>query len=69
MRYTSPFFLAIFSIVTFLTLGSERAISADRPFAKIGHIVVIITENRSFDQLYGLFPAAEGLATGPFTQA
>jgi phospholipase C len=30
--------------------------------AKIGHIVVIYAENRSFDNLYGLFPGASGVA-------
>jgi phospholipase C len=29
---------------------------------RIEHIVVIYTENRSFDHLYGLFPGAEGIA-------
>jgi phospholipase C len=29
---------------------------------RIGHIIVIYLENRSFDQLYGLFPGAEGIA-------
>ena len=29
---------------------------------KINHIVVIYLENRSFDNLYGLFPGADGLA-------
>jgi phospholipase C len=29
---------------------------------RIGHIVVIFMENRSFDHLYGLFPGADGLA-------
>jgi len=29
---------------------------------KINHIIVIYLENRSFDQLYGLFPGAEGIA-------
>jgi phospholipase C len=29
---------------------------------KIGHIVVIYAENRSFDNLYGLFPGANGIA-------
>jgi acid phosphatase len=33
------------------------------PFAKIGHIVVIYTENRSFDHVFGLFPGADGLST------
>ena len=37
---------------------------ADGPqgLAKIGHIVVIYLENRSFDNLYGLFPGAEGIS-------
>ena len=30
--------------------------------AKIEHIVVIFAENRSFDNLYGLFPGANGIA-------
>ena len=30
--------------------------------AKIDHIVVIYAENRSFDNLYGLFPGANGVA-------
>src|ERR1700693_3157772 len=29
---------------------------------KIRHIVVIYAENRSFDNLYGLFPGADGIA-------
>jgi acid phosphatase len=31
------------------------------PFARIGHIVVVFTENRSFDHVFGLFPGAEGI--------
>ena len=31
------------------------------PLAKIGHIVVIFEENRSFDNIFGLFPGANGL--------
>ena len=31
------------------------------PFSRIGHIVVIFTENRSFDHVFGLFPGAEGV--------
>jgi phospholipase C len=36
-----------------------------RPIAgldRINHIIVIYLENRSFDQLYGLFPGADGIA-------
>lgn len=29
---------------------------------KIDHILVVYLENRSFDNLYGLFPGANGLA-------
>jgi phospholipase C len=29
---------------------------------RIGHIVVIYAENRSFDHLFGLFPGANGIA-------
>lgn len=29
---------------------------------KVGHIIVLYLENRSFDNLYGLFPGADGLA-------
>ena len=29
---------------------------------KVGHIIVIFLENRSFDNLYGLFPGADGIA-------
>src|SRR5262245_21818860 len=34
----------------------------DVALAPIGHIVVIYLENRSFDNLYGEFPGADGLA-------
>ena len=32
------------------------------PLTKIGHIVVIFEENRSFDNFFGEFPGANGLA-------
>lgn len=38
---------------------------------KLGHIIVIYAENRSFDNLYGLFPGANGInkaAPGQYTQ-
>ncbi len=37
---------------------------ARNPFAAIGHIVVIYTENRSFDNVFGLYPGADGLGIG-----
>src|SRR5438874_2749569 len=38
----------------------SRTTSTD--LEKIQHIVVIYAENRSFDNLYGLFPGANGIA-------
>jgi len=32
-----------------------------RGLNKIGHVIVIFLENRSFDNLYGLFPGADGI--------
>ncbi len=49
-------------------LGAALAGCADQPartgsgLDKIQHIVVIYAENRSFDNLYGLFPGADGIA-------
>jgi acid phosphatase len=36
--------------------------SGSQGLERIGHIVVIYAENRSFDNLYGLFPGANGIA-------
>ncbi len=40
----------------------ERVPQLDR----IGHIIVLFLENRSFDHLYGLFPGAEGVQDSGF---
>jgi phospholipase C len=40
--------------------GMSAAVPAE--LAKIGHVVVIFEENRSFDSLFGEFPGADGLA-------
>lgn len=60
------FAVCLIAFIVFFAPGGARC--KENPFARIGHIVVIVTENRSFDQLFGLFPGAEGLAGGPFTQ-
>jgi acid phosphatase len=36
---------------------------------RIGHVVVIYAENHSFDNMYGLFPGAEGVAAASREQA
>jgi acid phosphatase len=41
--------------------GAAPAAPIDDTLARIQHIVVIYGENRSFDNLYGLFPGAEGI--------
>ncbi|WP_244594723.1 acid phosphatase [Methylosinus sporium] len=51
-----PFFFGL--------VGSSLAQEAANPFAVIGHIVVIYTENRSFDNVFGLYPGADGLGIG-----
>jgi acid phosphatase len=46
--------------------GDPRPAAAQMPgadrLARIGRIVVIFEENRSFDNMFGLFPGADGLA-------
>ncbi|MDR3496695.1 MAG: acid phosphatase [Ancalomicrobiaceae bacterium] len=57
-------------LIRFAPLGAVAALlCAGAPAAaqtvsldKIKHILVIYLENRSFDQVYGLFPGADGLA-------
>ena len=52
-----------------LGLAVSGHVLADKPSAKglanIETIVVIYLENHSFDNLYGLFPGADGLAQAP----
>jgi phospholipase C len=56
--------LAICAAIGLLTATSALAQSAGSdPLAKIGHIVVIFEENRSFDNFFGKFPGANGFAT------
>jgi len=56
--------LAICAAIGLLTATSALAQPAGSdPLAKIGHIVVIFEENRSFDNFFGKFPGANGFAT------
>ena len=61
-----------FSVATSVALGLPLAAHADDTgLDKIKTVVVIYAENRSFDNLYGAFPGAEGtqsLKPGQFTQ-
>lgn len=41
--------------------SNATRLAAPAPLSKIEHIIVIYAENRSFDNLYGLFPHANGI--------
>jgi phospholipase C len=50
---------------------AEPALAASAPehrpgLDRVGHIIVMFLENRSFDHLYGLFPGAEGIQDSGF---
>ncbi len=42
--------------------GGPAATAVDAALARVEHVVVIYGENRSFDNLYGAFPGADGVA-------
>jgi phospholipase C len=42
--------------------AAERKAESPEGLERIGHILVIYLENHSFDNLYGLFPGADGIA-------
>jgi phospholipase C len=53
------------ALILFLIMAT-RTLAAPPPeprpvLERVGHIIVIFLENRSFDHLYGLFPGADGL--------
>ncbi|MFM8331662.1 MAG: alkaline phosphatase family protein [Candidatus Methylumidiphilus sp.] len=59
MRYSR---LALPLALALSGLPSAHAAPPPKGLDKIGHIVVIYLENHSYDNLYGLFPDAEGIA-------
>ena len=66
MHSHRPSALAV-TIVVVGWLAASRAAAAapvppDDPLAKIGHILIVFEENRSFDNMFGLFPGADGLS-------
>ena len=54
--------LAAAVLLTACAAPGPRGTPADPRLARIGHVVVIYAENHSFDNMYGLFPGAEGIA-------
>lgn len=47
-------------------VGPARAAELAPGLAKVGHILVIFEENRSFDNMFGLFPGADGIANAVY---
>jgi phospholipase C len=63
-----PRSLALVSAAAFATIGAVQPATAQTAapamppgFQRIEHVIVIYLENHSFDNLFGLFPGAEGL--------
>ncbi len=62
MHSRTRFFRAL-ALIAFLAGCTTQAAAPDREsLAKVEYIVVIYAENHSFDNLYGLFPGANGVA-------
>jgi phospholipase C len=43
--------------------SSANAVAIDQARAKIKHVVFVLLENHSFDNLFGRFPGADGTTT------
>jgi phospholipase C len=54
-------FVRIITLAAAVTIGSANGVTA-AGIESIENIVVIYAENRSFDNLYGFFPGANGLS-------
>lgn len=52
----------LFMLLWFALMDTSQAATAPKDLEKIQHIIVIYLENHSFDNLFGLFPGAEGIA-------
>src|ERR1700736_5198808 len=63
---------SLLTIVFFLSVAIIGPALAQAPpghrpeLGRIGHVIVLFLENRSFDHLYGLFPGAEGIQDSGF---
>jgi phospholipase C len=62
--------VAAAAVAVAFTTGGSHAAAPPVGIHKIKHVIVIMQENRSFDQYFGTYPGADGLprnATGEFT--
>jgi acid phosphatase len=60
--------MALAAIIALVASCTARPGSGRAGLAGVEHIVVIYAENRSFDNLYGLFPGANGIANATPSQ-
>ena len=58
--------LCLFLAITGPALAAPPLAEHRPELDRIGHIIVLFLENRSFDHLYGLFPGAEGIHASGF---
>jgi phospholipase C len=59
----SRFALLLTTLAGCQTSGGRAASTTSRDLERINHVIVIYLENRSFDNLYGEFDGADGLAS------
>lgn len=65
---TSVILAASFFLIVVGCKKTELPIGGNRGLNAIGHVVVIYLENRSFDNLYGQFPGANGFQNALFAK-
>ncbi len=56
----------LLATIATLAIGGAAQAEVPPPLAKIGHILVVFEENRSFDNMFGTFPGADGLNNAVF---
>lgn len=56
-------------LLALVCAAAHAAPANDAAIKRIHHVVVIVAENHSFDNLYGLFPGADGIANATPEQA
>ena len=65
MRNTRLFAAWLLAAAVLVGAPAPAQAEAARGLSKIHHIVVVYLENHSFDNLYGFFPGADGIAGAP----
>src|SRR5215204_6395506 len=65
MRRIGFFWLALLAVAT--SFVPQREGKAESGLEKISHVIVLYLENRSFDNLLGEFPGANGLSKAQST--